>query len=170
MERPTPAFATEFRCDEFIYVPISVDDARKLLSAVTSPSFPSTLPLAKIKTLKLAQRWCSDRVADWTQSQGFVWSCRRSVDSVMVGQVTLRVQNHDLALAYWVEPTYWGKGIATQMCHALLLHLHASGFHGKVRAGVHIWNDRSASVLLKLGFTPCLSDEGDSLAFQLSVG
>lgn len=55
-------------------------------------------------------------------------------------------------LGYWVAPSEWGRGIATEAAHAVCrtafrtLRLH------RIQANVYAFNARSARVLKKLGF------------------
>ncbi|CAM3663663.1 Acetyltransferase (GNAT) family protein [Vibrio aerogenes CECT 7868] len=162
-------FARKFKCPKLVFSPVCIDDAMVLFDAVRSEKFPSSLPLAKIETLKQAESWCSERALDWDAGKCFVWTCHRSSDSVIIGQVTLFPQENRLALAYWVNPELWGQGLATQMCESLLSHIQREGYRGNVWAGVHTWNTRSASVLKKLGFTPMDSGAGDTAEYNLAI-
>jgi len=129
-----------------------VNDVSGLFDSVSSREFPSSLPLAEIKTLTEAKAWCLDMISDWESGKCYVWTCRRSSNSAIVGQVTLLPKENCLALAYWVVPSFWGQGTATEMCKSLLVHIQRTGYRGNVWAGVHSWNNRSSSVLKKLGF------------------
>lgn len=165
----TLRLARKFECSKFIFTPICIDDTQILFDALSSKAFPSSLPLAKIESLTQAECWCADRVLDWEQGKCYVWSCRRSLDSKMIGQVTLLPQQHHLALAYWIHPCLWGQGFATQMCQSLLSHIHSAGYRGSVWAGVHLWNMRSVSVLQKLGFKQIESDDKSTEAYRLEI-
>lgn len=145
-------FAKRFNCLKFVFSPICNDDAIALFDAVRSKEFPSSLSLSKIKTLNEAENWCSQRALDWEVGKCFVWTCRRSTDSLIMGQVSLFPQKNYLILAYWVKPEFWGQGLATQMCESLLVHIKSFDYQGSVCARVHSWNARSLSVLQKLGF------------------
>ena len=145
-------FATSFNSLRFVLSPIKKEDSIVLFEAVTSESFPVQLPLAKLNTLDLANTWCTEKVEEWASNACYVWSCRQNVTSNLLGQITLVPQKDYLMLAYWVHPSHWGKGIATEMCRALIQHLSQSGYQGKIWAGVHNWNTKSESVLAKLGF------------------
>ncbi|WP_175443244.1 GNAT family N-acetyltransferase [Vibrio sonorensis] len=125
--------------------------------------------MGKLASEQDAIQWCSDRADDWKRGQGFVWLCRNP-DQQVVGQVSLIPQTEHSAVAYWIDPQLWGKGIATQMCNALINHLIESGFKGKLWAGVHHWNGRSAAVLSKLGFEqkPACKDS-DILEFEKAM-
>ena len=146
-------FSEEFTCSKYIFTAICIDDGAALFDAVSSDKFPSALPLAKIATLDEARQWCSDRASDWNAGTCFVWTCRRQGDLATIGQVTLFPQSNCLALAYWVNPKYWGRGLAVEICQSLIFQISRSGYRGNIWAGVHSWNKRSEAVLRKLGFT-----------------
>ncbi|MDB1125373.1 GNAT family N-acetyltransferase [Vibrio algarum] len=162
-------FTPKFSNSQFFFNPICISDAFTLFNAVSSNKFPTSLPLAKLETLKEAESWCSDRVLDWKTGKCYVWTCSRLLDSVVVGQVTLLPQEDRLALAYWVNPELWGQGIATQMCESLLFHIQSEGYRGFVWAGVHNWNVRSASVLNNLGFKKIESSCESNVEYNLLI-
>ncbi|MER2496798.1 GNAT family N-acetyltransferase [Vibrio neptunius] len=161
-------FAREFECSSFSFTPIDIGDARCLLAAVGSKQFPEALPLARIKTLHQAEAWCSKCALEWRLGKCYVWSCRRLSHSQVIGQVTLLPQGDRLALAYWINPQFWGQGCATQMCKSLFAHLGRSGYRGSIWAGVHGWNIRSASVLKKLGFEQIVSSDANTLEYRMA--
>jgi len=123
------------------------------LSAVTSELFPEDLGLSNIKTAQQAQSWHRARVVDWNDNRCFVWSLRWNSTSEVIGQLSLLPRDNELALAYRVNPIYWGQGITTEMCIALIQELIDTGFNGTLWAGSHTWNNRSSAVLNRLGFT-----------------
>ena len=131
---------------------IQYDDWPDLLEAVTSKLFPRDLGLSNIKTEQGAQSWHLGRMADWRDNKCFVWSIRWKGKSEVIGQLSLLPRDNDIALAYWVNPKYWGKGVTTEMCRALIKMLANAGFKGTIWAGSHTWNGRSSSVLKRLGF------------------
>jgi len=131
----------------------SIADWPNLLQAVRSELFPRDLGLSSIKTELQAQDWHRARVADWNDNSCFVWSIRWHGTSEVIGQLSLLPHDNQLALAYWVNPIYWGQGITTEMCLALIQELVDTGFNGTVWAGSHTWNNRSSAVLNRLGFT-----------------
>jgi len=132
--------------------PIEYEDWPDLFKAVTSQQFPSELGLSCIKTVQQAQSWPCARVADWEENRCFVWSIRWHGTPEVIGQLSLLPRENELALAYWVNPIYWGQGITTEMCLALIQELVDTGFNGTLWAGSHTWNDRSSAVLNRLGF------------------
>ena len=131
---------------------VQYDDWPDLLKAVTSELFPRDLGLSKIKTELEAQNWHRGRIADWNENKCFVWSIRWNNKPEVIGQISLLPRENDIALAYWVNPKFWGEGVTTEICRSLIIILGNSGFNGTVWAGSHTWNGRSTSVLNRLGF------------------
>ncbi|MES0861365.1 GNAT family N-acetyltransferase [Ruegeria sp. SCPT10] len=54
-------------------------------------------------------------------------------------------------LGYWLGQPYWGQGIATESARAVV-HRHFANRSEKLKASYHLGNERSRSVLSKLGF------------------
>jgi RimJ/RimL family protein N-acetyltransferase len=55
-------------------------------------------------------------------------------------------------LGYWVAPTEWGKGIATEAAYAVCREAFRTLRLHRAHANVYAFNPRSAHVLRKLGF------------------
>ena len=164
-------FKEEFCTSELLFCPICVADGAALFDSVSSKSFPDSLPLSRLSTLDDAKQWCAERATQWLSGDCFVWTCRRVSDLSTVGQVTLLPQSHQLALAYWISPQYWGQGIAVEMCQAVLRQASLAGYRGLIWAGVHNWNHRSQGVLRKLGFTERLNtNQSDVNEYVVMIG
>jgi RimJ/RimL family protein N-acetyltransferase len=162
-------FRTQFEYNNYSFSPIWIGDAPMLLKAVSNCSFPKSLPLAQLKTLDQAESWCKSRASEWESGENFTWSCRQAFSSQLIGQVTLLPKDDRLALAYWVDPNLWGQGIATGMISALLTHITARGYRGRVWAGVHSWNKRSSCVLEKLGFKQIEPSKENTFEYILEI-
>lgn len=57
-------------------------------------------------------------------------------------------------LGYWVAPSEWGKGIATEAAHAVCRTAFQTFRLHRANAWVYAFNPRSAHVLRKIGFRP----------------
>ena len=67
-----------------------------------------------------------------------------------------RASRRDLyELGYWIAPTAWGEGYATEAAHALMDRLQARAGMRAMTAGHFVDNPVSGRVLRKLGFLPC---------------
>ena len=90
-------------------------------------------------------------------------------DNRLVGTAgfhTVSPANQTAELAYDLAPEMWGKGIATAVCKELVTWAHACANTIRVQATVLESNDRSARVLVRLGF----SREGLLRSYRLVRG
>ena len=130
-------FAPYFSSIRYMASRIQQDDWSDFLKAVSSDKFPSELALSQITTEQAAQDWHADRILDWDNKKCFVWSIRLKSSPEVIGQLSLLPREHDIALAYWVNPALWGQGIITEVGEALIQSVYASGYRGTIWAGTH---------------------------------
>ena len=72
----------------------------------------------------------------------------------LVGYCSLkRRPSGAVELGYWIARAYWGRGLATEACSALIDIARTLGF-SRLEAGHFIDNPASGRVLEKLGFEP----------------
>lgn len=161
-------YAKAFDSKRFCFVPIHQEHANELFEAVSHPLFPKPLVLAQIRTLEQAHHWCKERVSDWQSGKAFVWTCVDKANQSIIGQVTIQKRVNCLALSYWINPEFWGRGYATEMCRDVLVYLSESGYQGIVWAGVHHWNTGSCRVLAKLGFETIKSGD-EFIEYEISI-
>ena len=145
-------FADSFSSKRLRASPIQYQDWQGLLKAVQSGKFPRELALSNMTTAQMAKDWHRQKVIDCQNKHCFVWSVRWENDSEVIGQLSLVPREHDIALAYWVNPELWGQGIVTEILKSLILTIYESEYQGDIWAAAHSWNTRSLSVLVKLGF------------------
>ncbi len=70
-----------------------------------------------------------------------------------IGFVQATVRAAHAAIAYVLNPKFWGHGYATEACTALVSHLFER-FEGEVvRAEVHVDNQPSLTLVKSLGFS-----------------
>ncbi|WP_170330420.1 GNAT family N-acetyltransferase [Ruegeria arenilitoris] len=69
-------------------------------------------------------------------------------DDTLVGCISTGSQ-----LGYWVEKGSWGQGFVTEACRAMIARFFRSD-RSELTSGYHLGNERSKSVLTKLGFKP----------------
>jgi RimJ/RimL family protein N-acetyltransferase len=67
-------------------------------------------------------------------------------------------------LGYWLAPEFWGKGYASEAAHAVLTEYFKNPDALPISSGYHLGNDRSANVLVKMGFSPNGCEMRPSLA------
>lgn len=69
-----------------------------------------------------------------------------------IGFHTVSPENHSAEIAYDLAPEFWGKGIASDICKAIVRWAHADASLNRVQATVLTTNARSIKVLERCGF------------------
>lgn len=109
---------------------------------VALPYFGSMLTPGQLDEL-VAEHWCGAPKPGRMQ----ITACRRE-DGLVVGAASLL----DDALSYFVAPTYWGQGIATQMIAYLRDHPAIAQAGRALTARIYRENSASIALVEKLGF------------------
>ena len=78
---------------------------------------------------------------------GYVWAI--TLHGQIIGMIGLEDE-----LGYWLAPEFWGKGYASEAVHAVLSDHFKNPDALLLSSGYHLGNDRSANVLVKMGFSP----------------
>lgn len=78
-------------------------------------------------------------------------------DGALVGGIGVEPMSgekrHVAAVGYWLTPSHWGRGIATEALTKMIPYvLEAFPHVRRIRASVYGWNPASARVLEKCGF------------------
>lgn len=132
--------------------PATIDDFLALERAVGSSAFPQDLPLARLlKAGKLLQ-WLAASCRDSVEPK--LWSITTPSSQVCIGQLGLFPEATPGTgwLSYWVDPAYWGRGIAKECIAKLLQEQTTNDEYRVVIAAVAASNLRSVAVLRGLGF------------------
>jgi len=91
-------------------------------------------------------------------------------NGLLIGGIGLTPQRDDCCeLGYWLGFEYWGRGYATEACHALLEHASVVTCFRQVRANVYEGNSASSNVLEKVGFKQLGAGEVFSLSKQKNI-
>lgn len=70
----------------------------------------------------------------------------------LIGGIGIHPDGHDHELGYWLTPSAWGRGYATEAARAMLgVARHAMGLR-RLTSGHFVDNPASGRVLTKLGF------------------
>ncbi len=133
--------------------PATRNDLGALAAAVQSPLFPRRLPLAQFAAPELGG-WLDRMCSRSAEGSAFLWSIDLKSGACCIGQVSLspKANSSVWALAFWLEPTYWGRGLATETVSRVTEVAFASLSIQELWAGVALWNPRSVSVLERVGF------------------
>lgn len=89
-------------------------------------------------------------ITKWTKHLNNDAITMRSIqlDQAIIGTVCTYPMNDELHITYWINKTYWGKGIATKALQLFLKECTIRPIH----ASTAFDNHRSMQVLLKNGF------------------
>ena len=133
----------------------SIEDVERLLSAFTADEFPRHVPLGQINTPDQVRNWIDASISRWQTGFGYTWTAVRKSDAVVVGQVTLtkRDEKRTWGLAYWVHPSCWGSGYATESAQRVVDFAFQELGAKRIWAAAAVWNNASFRVLSKLGMT-----------------
>jgi RimJ/RimL family protein N-acetyltransferase len=134
--------------------PGRITDLPAVVSAVRSPRFPARVPLAQMQDEELSQ-WLERMCRGAMDRTVFLWSIDpKGEDASCIGQISLasRPGSPVRNLAFWLDPRYWGRGIATEAVSAGVRSAFESLGVSEIRAGVAYWNRGSIRIIERLGF------------------
>ena len=131
--------------------PQDADEVQRLAGdfriADVTRSIPHPYPPA------LAQQWIERCIQDWASGAAANFVITESGSGELVGSIALKdISRGEAEVGYWIGVPYWGRGYASEACHALvqfaldrlrLRRLHASHLAR---------NPQSGRVLFKAGF------------------
>jgi len=98
---------------------------------------------------------CAWKQDEFTPSSPLRFAVALRASNTLVGTAgfhSVSPQNAAAEIAYDLTPQYWGKGIASAVCSALVAWAHSSASVARVQAAVLESNLRSARVLERCGF------------------
>jgi len=145
-----PAVLRTSRC---LLCPATTDDLEAIESAMRSPQFPSDLPLARLYAKSRLGQWLTDMCDRAARGECCIWSVQLHGKPICIGQVSiLPIPGAEAwSLAFWLNPTQWGSGLAREAVAAVLQEAFATKALPEIRAGAALWNVRSLSLLESLG-------------------
>ena len=151
----------------------SIRTKRLLLDSLTVDDWPVVqsewgVPAVARMTATVKYPWSEADVKDWIAARldqgidGFGCAIRLH-DGTLIGSVG--AGGDPINLGYMLGEKHWGKGYASETCHAFLQKAFAH-FQSltEIEASVFDDNPASANVLLKLGFTRVSETDCSSLA------
>lgn len=132
----------------------ALTDVDHILSAIQNPAFPELLPLKEIDNISDGISWLKNLQQLWLEGKGYSWIITDQQQNKIIGQVTLNQKDYDevWALAFWIDPSFWGNGFATEAADRVIRFGYDFISMKKIWAGAGIWNQASRNVLNKLGF------------------
>jgi RimJ/RimL family protein N-acetyltransferase len=144
--------------------PAALSDYDALVAGIGSPDFPRELPLADVYRQGKLRSWLDRNLTTSGDQRACLFSIDLRTGERCVGQVSLtqRDQSASWNLAFWLNPSHWGKGLALEAAKATLGYgFTVMGVPG-VWAGAALWNQRSIRTLINLGLQPIKEVETDS--------
>lgn len=144
-----------------------LSDAQAILATIKSPGFPRDLPLAQLQSLEAIERSLRHRQEGWAKGSRFDFCVERRGEDELLGivQVVVEPEPHTWALGFWLRPTDWGRGYATECSRAVIDFAFAELGATDIRAGTALSNHASQAVLAKLGFV-FKQDDPDGYRFE----
>lgn len=94
-------------------------------------------------------------IADYRKYGYGRWACVLKSSGEVIGFAGLKFlpESGDVDLGYRLLPAYWGQGLATEACRAIMDHGRTRLRLGRIIAMVHPDNVASVRILEKLGLT-----------------
>ncbi|MFM0158750.1 GNAT family N-acetyltransferase [Paraburkholderia sediminicola] len=152
MEQATAIVSTD-RC---FLRPATASDYNALVAGIEAPEFPPELPLANLQRQGKLKAWLDSILAMSLDGRACVFSIDLRTGERCIGQVSLvqRDKSASWNLAFWLNPAYWGGGLAVEAATATVRYAFTVMAIQEVWAGAAAWNQRSIRTLLKLGLHP----------------
>lgn len=128
-------------------------DAGPVTSAVQDPLiYEKVARIAPGQTLEVTQAWLESVAHGEQQDLDHVFVIEEAgAMAGLVGAHRTR-SGDDFEIGYWLLPSAWGRGIATEAARALVGWLDRTGRGGRIVSGYFADNPASGRVLEKAGF------------------
>lgn len=104
-----------------------------------------------------AETWIEERIRHRTEQPKETTFAIRTVDGHLIGVVGaddfVIGSSHRARIGYWLAEPYWNRGIMTEAVRRFVHYAFETLDVVRLTAEVFVWNDASARVLRKTGFT-----------------
>ena len=141
------------RTERLLLRPGWVEDAPELVAAIAREEVAFTLArLPWPYTIEHAVGWLSlPRAA--ADAHLLIYE-RTGAALRLIGGIGLNAEGDEVELGYWIVPSHWGRGFATEAGRAVIAMARDTLRLGQLISGHFVENPASGRVLRKLGFTP----------------
>ncbi len=139
------------RTERLLLRPGWAEDAPELCAAIAREEVAHTLArLPWPYTLDHAEAWLSQpRAAD--DAHLLIYE-RTGAAPRLIGGIGLAPDDDSIELGYWIVPSHWGRGFATEAGHAVIALARDTLRIAHLTSGHFVDNPASGRVLEKLGF------------------
>jgi RimJ/RimL family protein N-acetyltransferase len=140
------------KTDRLALRPTNIADAPRAFEIQANWSVTSMLAGARFPPdREEAERWFASHQEEWRAGAAYRFAIE--FEGMFIGMVDIEsIHEGSGSLGYWIEPSSWGKGIATEAARAVI----SFGFEvielRELRAGHAADNPASGKVLTRLGF------------------
>ncbi|MCI0330015.1 MAG: GNAT family N-acetyltransferase [candidate division Zixibacteria bacterium] len=145
----------ELKTERLILEPLQSRHAALLFQTLSDPAIYIFIPFDPPKSVEaLAERYGHLSVGHSADGKD-IWlnfALRKLEDDAYVGTVQATITGKRAYVAYELGPAHWGKGYATEAVRTLIAHLFKDYKVEVIRAETDTRNDRSATLLERLGF------------------
>jgi RimJ/RimL family protein N-acetyltransferase len=160
---------TTLTTDRCLLRPATPRDYGALVAGIGAPQFPGELPLADLYRQGKLKAWLDSIIEMSIDGRACLFSVDLRTGEHCIGQVSLvrRDQSASWNLAFWLNPSYWGRGLALETATAIVRYAFTVMPVEEVWAGAALWNQRSMKTLLKLGLVPIQEVEASNSESEL---
>ncbi len=148
LEFPEKILTDRFRLERLRY-----EDAEEIFYCYASKSIATKyVSWPTHKSIVDTRNFLNYAVAAWDKGIDYSFSIRLNKDGRLVGSIGIINEAGKIQIGYIVSPTFWGQGIATEACVAIVSLLKKMKEVFRIGSFVDAEHLSSARVLKKAGF------------------
>jgi len=148
-------FPESFRTERLLAERLRPDHQDELRRMQTDPEHMAML--GGVQSEEQIRAYLERNLAHWDEHGFGLWMLRDAESGAMAGRALLRhlaiADIDDIEVGYGFDPAFWGRGLATEIARACLVHGRADLGLRTVVAITLPENTRSRHVLEKIGMT-----------------
>ncbi|MDN3693727.1 GNAT family N-acetyltransferase [Chryseobacterium tructae] len=135
-----------------------LEDAEAFYHMMNDPEVNTYLPLLPFENVEEAEEYLVKHyIKTYENETGYRYAICLKTNDVPIGYINI-AHHESNDLGYGLSKKHWHKGVVTEACQALLVHLRASNLL-YITATHDIHNERSGNVMKKIGMKYCYSYE-----------
>ncbi|KXF82833.1 GNAT family N-acetyltransferase [Enterovibrio coralii] len=143
--------------ERLILRPFSVKDSQRVATLAGDKAIAEMVPdIPHPYEPEMAVEWINTHHLRFQEGTGLVYAITLKPSDDIVGAVSFpKLEDGFGLLGYWVAVDCWGKGIALEAAKGLIAHCKQHHGLKEIEVSHLAGNDRSKSVILKLGAAYC---------------